>query len=411
MTIDEIKKSLEKAGYAVKDGKSKTSLIIQTEKGENRSATLKAIATLFGGKYSPTHSYSKQGAVTIDNKFVIYTKPAISIISTLDARVFSTLGTDYMMPYYEDSIKTKRFDSPEQIEKSVVKGCISNPLLGESVAELCQQMFAGKEVNWGNTPLATINKLGVYLGELLIGWAILSGKRDLLSGYTLRKTPKYFIVPTDPSFSGVDSFIEFDDGEKLALSSKAGAGAKASMFTNLIPNAIKAISAQPKNTSFTEFCQFIIKNRLKPTDSKGIVWNYAVRELLDLPNSKVSKPTDVQSAIKDGKPSVERSLVELAVQQKLKLAQNEKDAWPNSLSVIFTKRIAEKFNADSLQQINNILQGKDYYQVNLSTKDWVKGLIRFSFTKAGSGQVKIYGDKAAVTDITAKQGWLNYEIK
>jgi hypothetical protein len=316
-----------------------------------------------------------------------------------------------MMPYYEDSIKTKRFDSPEQIEKSVVKGCVSNPLLGESVAELCQQMFAGKKVDWGNTPSATINKLGVYLGELLIGWVILSGKKDLFTGYTLRKTPKYFIIPTDPSFSGVDSFIEFDDGEKLALSSKAGAGAKASMFTNLIPNAIKAISAQPKNTSFTEFCQFIIKNGLKPTDSKGIVWNYAVRELLDLPSTKVSKPTDVQSAIKDSKPSVERSLVELTVQQKLKLAQNEKDAWPNSLSVIFTKRIAEKFNADSLQQINNILQGKDYYQVNLSTKDWVKGLIKFSFTKAGSGQVKIYGDKAAVTDITAKQGWLNYEIK
>lgn len=411
MTIDQLKTALEKAGYSVRDGKTKTSLIIQTEKGENRAATMKAIATEFGGKFSPTSSYSKQGAVIIDQKFTVYTKPAIGSVSTLDARVFSTLGENYQMPYYEGTIKTKKFSTAQQIEKSVIKGCLSNPLLGESVAEICQQMFDGKKVDWGDTPTATINKLGVYLGEILIGWAIMSGKKNLFSGYILRKRAKYFIIPDDPSFSGVDSFIEFEDGEKLALSSKSGAGAKASMFTNLIPNAIKSINSQPKTTSFTKFCQFLIRNAIKPTDSKGAVWTYAVRELLDLPAAKVAKPTDVQADIKNGKPSEERALVELTVQQKFKLAQNEKDAWPYSLSVIFTKRIAELFNEDSIDQINNILQGKDYYQVNLSTRDWAKGEISFSFTKAGMGQLKIFGDKAAVTDITAKQGWLNYEIK
>lgn len=411
MTLEQLKTALEKSGYSVRDGKTKTSLIIETSKGENRAALLKAIADQFGGKYSTTSSYSKQGATTIEQKYTVYTKPAIGSVSTLDARVFSTLGDNYEMPYYEDTIKTKRFSSVEQIEKSIIKGCMSNPLLGESVAEICQQMFDDKQVDWGNTPSATINKLGVYLGEILIGWTLMSNRTQLFSGYKLSKKAKYFIIPDDPSFSGVDSFIEFTDGDKLALSSKAGAGAKASMFTNLIPNTIKSISSQPKDTSFTKFCQFLVRNGIKPTDSKGAVWTYAIRELLDIPASKVSKPTEVQSDIKNGKASIERSLVELTVQQKIKLAQNEKDAWPYSLSVIFTKRIAELFNGDSLDQINNILQGKDYYQVNLSTRDWTKGSIKFSFTKAGMGQLKIFGDKAAVTDITAKQGWLNYEIK
>ena len=411
MTLDQLKSALEKAGYAVKDGKTKTSLIIQTEKNENRVATMKAIADQFKGRFSQTSSYSKQGAVLIDKRFTVYTKPLIGTVNKLDARVFSALGDDYQMLYYEDMIKTKKFSSAEQIEKSVIKGCMTNPLLGESVAEICQQMFDGKKVDWGETPPATINKLGVYLGEILIGWAIMSNKNGLFSGYSLKKKAKYFIIPDDPSFSGVDSFIEYEDGEKLALSSKAGAGAKASIFTNLIPNTIKSINAQPKGTSFTKFCQFLIKNNIKATDSKSAVWTYAIRELLDLPSSKVSSPTGVQADIKNGKPSLERSLVELTTQQKFKLAQNEKDAWPYSLSVIFTKRIAEQFNGDSIDQINNILQGKDYYQVNLSTKDWLRGEIKFSFTKAGMGQLKIFGDKAAVTDITAKQGWLNYEIK
>ena len=106
MTLEQLKTALEKAGYSVRDGKTKTSLIVQTEKGENRVATLKAIATQFGGKFSPTSSLSKQGAVLIDQKFTVYTKPAIGSVSTLDARVFSTLGDNYQMPYYEDTIKT-----------------------------------------------------------------------------------------------------------------------------------------------------------------------------------------------------------------------------------------------------------------------------------------------------------------
>lgn len=411
MNLEQLKSALEKSGYSVRDGKTKTSLIIETAKGENRVAILKAIATQFSGNYTPTSSYSKQGAAIVEGKFTIYTKPAIGTVSTLDARVFTTLGDNYTMPYYEDAVKTKRFTSVQQIEKSIIKGCLSNPLLGEAVADACQQMFDDKQVDWGNTPPATINKLGVYLGEILIGWAIMSNRTKLFAGYTLKKKAKYFIIPDDPSFSGVDSFIEFEDGEKLALSSKSGAGAKASMFTNLIPNTIKHMASQPKNTSFTKFCQFLVKNGIKPTDAKGAVWTYAIRELLKLPAAKVPKPTDVQNEIKTGKGSIERSLVELTVQEKIKLAPNERDAWPYSLSVIFTKRIAELFNSDSLDQINNILQGKDYYQVNLSTKDWTKGSIKFSFTKAGMGQLKIFGDKAAVTDITAKQGWLNYEIK
>lgn len=411
MTLDQLKTTLEKSGYSVRDGKTKTSLVIETGRNENRPAILKAVATQLSGKYSPTSSYSKQGAVVVDQKYTVYSKPAIGTVSTLDARVFSEIGEDYQMPYHEDTVRTKRFSSAEQIELSIIEGCLSNPLLGESVADICQQMFDDKQVDWGSTPPATINKLGVYLGEVLIGWVIMSNRSKLLSGFSIKKKAKYFIIPSDPSFSGVDSFIEFTNGDKLAISSKSGTGAKASMFTNLIPTTIKTLSSQPKNTSFTKFCEFLVRNRIKSTDAKGAVWTYAIREILNLPISKVSNPANVQNEIKTNKTSNERTLVESTAKQKLKLAQNEQNAFPQSLSVIFSKRIAEMFNNDSIDQLNNILQGKEYYQVNLNTKDWSNGTIKFSFTKAGMGQLKIFGDKAVVTDITAKQGWLNYEIK
>lgn len=410
ITLDKLKKSLISQGYSVRDGKTKTTLIVETAKGENRQATLKSIASSFNGKFESSSSMSKQGAVKIGS-FTVYTKPAIGNVSTLDARIFTTGGDDYDMPYYESSIKTKRFSSVSQLEKSIINGCISSPLLGESIADIVQAMFDGRKVDWGNTPTAVINKLAVYLGEVLVGWAFLSGKNNLITGYnTGSKKAKYFIIPTDPSFSGVDSFVQFNNEEKLAISSKAGAGAKASIFTNLVPNAIKMLSDQP-NTSFTKFCKYLNDKNIKATDSKTAVWTYAIRVLLNIPANKVADPVKLQSDIRLKQASIELPLVLKELEKKYELAANEKAALPDSLSVIFSKRIAEEFNEDSLQQINNILQGKDYYQANLSTTDWAKGAIKFTFTKAGSGKVKIFGDKSAVTDITAKQGWINYEIK
>lgn len=411
MNIATLKEELIKSGYSVRDGTTKTSLIIETAKNEKRENLLKTIASQFGGIYKVKSSYSGKGAAVIENRFTVYTKPVIGNVNTLDARVFTMLGEDYKMPYYEDTVMTKRFSSVEHIEKSIINGCMKNPLLGETIVEICQQIFNGSKIDWGSTPIATVNKLGVYLGEVIIGWAIMSGKSSLFTGYALKKKAKYLIVPDDPSFSGVDSFIEFEDGEKLALSSKSGAGAKASIFTNLIPNAINRINSQPENTSFTKFCEFMIKNNIKPTDAKKAVWTYAVRKILKINKAEVADPSKVQSEIRTGKNSIERSTIETRVQTDLILAQNEKNAFPNSLSVIFSKRIAEQFNKDSLEQINNILQGKDYYQVNLNVQDWKKGFINFTFIKAGTAKVKIFGDKSAVTDITAKQGWINYEIK
>lgn len=410
LTIDKLKKSLISQGYSIRDGKTKTTLIVETAKGENRQATLKSIATSFNGKFESTSSFSKQGAVKIGT-FIIYTKPAIGNVSALDARVFTALGEDYDMPYYDGSVKTKRFSSAKDLEKSIIAGCMASPLLGESVAELVQGFFDGRKVDWGNTPTAVINKLAVYLGEVLVGWVFLSKKTTLVTGYTLgTRKPKYFIIPTDPAFSGVDSFVQFASGEKLAISSKAGAGAKASIFTNLVPNAIKMLSDQPK-TSFTGFCKYLEDNNIKPTDSKAAVWTYGIRNLLGLTVAKVADPVKLQSEIRLKQPSTELPLVLKELEKKYDLAANEKAALPDSLSVIFSKRIAEQFNKDSLDQINNILQGKDYYQANLNTIDWTKGIIKFTFTKAGSGKVKVFGDKSAVTDITAKQGWINYEIK
>ena len=72
------------------------------------------------------------------------------------------------------------------------------------------------------------------MGELLIGYLALIGG----SGSAPWGKAKRFLIPADPSFCGVDSWI--DDGETVwPVSSKFGHGAAASVFSNILPLAIR----------------------------------------------------------------------------------------------------------------------------------------------------------------------------
>ena len=61
--------------------------------------------------------------------------------------------------------------------------------------------------------------------------------------------------------------------------------------------------------------------------------------------------------------------------------------------------------------MREILAGKDYWQANLDINYWVRGIVKFKFINSGEASLNIIGSKSAITDITSKQGWINYELK
>jgi hypothetical protein len=74
---------------------------------------------------------------------------------------------------------------------------------------------------------------------------------------------------------------------------------------------------------------------------------------------------------------------------------------------------ARRLNDDRVSKdiVTNILSGKDFYQANLDISKWKKGEVYFKLLHSGKASVSFIGSKAAINDIDAKQGLVNYELK
>ena len=58
--------------------------------------------------------------------------------------------------------------------------------------------------------------------------------------------------------------------------------------------------------------------------------------------------------------------------------------------------------------LRDILAGKNYWQANLDINDWFAGKVNYKLVNSGNVKVDVIGSKAPTTDITAKQGLINY---
>ena len=421
MTIAELEKALKKMGF--KDVVRATSkrLVVYMQANE-RVESLKIIADKFKGRYTSAKTgsgwKSSAGAAILPNSFVIVAKPSAkgagASFASLDARVFSTLGRTNTFMFNGKDVKVVTFTDYKTIERSIVKGCKTSNLLGEHYSEIFSEFFLTDTLQWSSqVPLQAISKLGVYVGELLIGWAFLKGKQSsLFATNPFKGVPVAFHIPTDPAFSGVDSFIEMRDGTYYAISSKYGAGAKASIFTNLFEKGINE-SNSLQNSFFKKMCQFAKSNNIKYNKSKEFIYKFGIYHLLNIRTSDIKDVEKVFSDIRLNRPETEE--MKLLV-DTIKNSDPEKavlDTLPDSVSAYFNRRIANSLNSDakSIEQMREILAGKDYWQANIDTVAWTKGKLKFKFVSSREAKLKIYGNKSSVSDITSKQGWINYELR
>lgn len=262
-------------------------------------------------------------------------------------------------------------------------------------------------VRWSGDALEQERKrLGVYLGELLIGHQALVGGTGLAPwGKSSR-----FLIPADPSFCGVDSWI--DDGETVwPVSSKFGHGAAASVFSNILPLAIKrgATGVLGELVAASKDAGVTAETLLNKTGSKDVLYHYGMRSVL---NVDIRDPVSIFAAVKNGRHHPRLIDVTDAIRSHPFASDQIKAALPNSITSFFCRVLAANMEAcpDTKTQFMGILCDKSYIQANLAVDKWLAGVIEFKFTKSGDSFLRIVGNKSAISDITCKQGMVNYRL-
>ena len=325
-------------------------------------------------------------------------------------------------------VKCGVFTSKKQLGETILKSLKTNKNVGPHIYDAVENYFKGnmRKIEWNDSfDPSEINEIGKYLGELFIGGIALGRAGGSTLSTNIFKTPvKEFIVPDDPSFSGVDSAIVLKTGEIIPISSKMGVGAKASIFTNFMPkvvgnsnlptSVIKDLANSAKRAGVT-------KAKLDAKQgSKDIVYEYGVRDILKLKKSEVPDPyaiyTEIRSLGPDAKLadlSSEAATVVGAIKQNKDIPDNVKEALPQSVTSAFNREIARRLNEDKKSQdiVAKILAGKSFYQANLDIPKWKRGEVYFKLLLSGKANVSFIGSKAAINDIDAKQGLVNYELK
>lgn len=420
MQTKEVEDYIKSIGYTDIKKASANRLIVYMD-GSERVSALKSIAADLKGRYTSSKNgvgwRSSVGAALLPNNIVVIAKPITKgvggNIASLDARQFSKLGTKTKYEFADKKIDSVVFTSAKQIERSIIEGCRTSNLLGDGYAEAFEDFFATGKINWGpQMTRPVINKLGVYIGELLVGWAFLSNNKSKhFANDPFKGKAVAFYLPTDPSFSGVDSFIEMQDKSFYGLSSKFGGGAKASFFTNLFEKGIQNRNKLSRSY-FKDMCDFAASNNISANKAKDFVYGFGVRHILEITSREIATPTDVFDSVRIGRETNEINFVT----SKIKDRSSERrivDDLPTSISAYFNRTIADELNKDktSIDQMREILAGKDYWQANLDIGAWVNGSVKLKFINSGEASLNIIGSKSAITDITSKQGWINYELK
>ena len=342
----------------------------------------------------------------------------------------------------ETNVPCKIFKEKEELALSIINGLELEPSVPDYIAEQFTEFFAGDLV--GNKRSITWNKgisdkeknsLGAYLGELLIGYMALAGEASAFNETDIVKYPiDYFGVPTDPSFPGIDSFIQYKNtggsggGGKYLISSKAGSGAKASIWNNLMPFIVNYQSKNnqlPRNSCLYNLTSSFKKIPSAATNGKKVVYYYGVNYILKIA-STATESYKFYTELKNGRLSADSiSLLEAAKQIQSSLNTS---AFPSAsgndvtrnlndkgkgMTAFFSRYIADQLMSEeeSLSIISNRLSGKKFYQANLDMGRWRRGEIKFSTTHVKDTSIKIIGSKSATNQLEASQGTVNYELK
>ena len=381
-------------------------------------------------------SYQKRYLIVYDKNKIGYVpenfvaKPYKTTGATENLRISSAslikYGESKKIEYAGEEINVKAFSSADDLVTSIVRSLKENNNVSERIVEVFENYKSSgtfDKISWTSEVADTeINELGKYVGELLVGVLILTNKNKLSSAFarSINEPIKYFCVPNDPSFAGVDSFIILESGDIVSISNKYGKGAAASFFTNILPKSIR-YADYLQDSVLKQIIKSAFQATVTPLEleqkrkAKKIVYQYGIHNILGL--NKIVDTYSIYNDIKDNKTldKMKAETIEVisAIQNYPNLNANIKNQLPLSVTAFFCREIVKKLNDDSksVEQMLKILSGKNFWQANLNNKKWKDGDIEYSFINSGDCSIKIISSKSAIGSLTADQGLINYEIK
>ena len=319
-------------------------------------------------------------------------------------------------------VECRTFKSIKELKKSILNGLKKNKKIPSYIIEsfndyLCENCKKFDNISWSESmPNNELNQLGKYVGEVITGLIAMGGPRNSLTPNIIKTNKiKKFCVPTDPAFSGIDVFLLMNDGSIVPISNKYGKGAAASFFTNVLPKCMKhykTLHNSPLKKITKIANSFSSENQMRKgtPPSKKILYEYGIRELLNIPYRLLKNPYDVYNDARTNKYSAEVHLVMEAIKEHRGVDKVVVDNLPLSITSFFTREIAKALNNNkkAIDDMKIILAGKNYWQANLQIGLWSEGRIKYKLVNSGKIKLDIIGTKSSSRDLTAKQGLLNY---
>lgn len=329
------------------------------------------------------------------------------------------------------------FKTPEELALSILHGLENEPSVPEYITEQLTEFFMDNisddvsSISWNsNIQGGDKTEIGKYIGELLPGFLILSKKTSAFSQRDFIYTnalPEY-IVPEDPSFSGVDSIFDYRNvqagGGISPISSKYGVGAKASFWSNIMPEVIKysdKFSKLPNDSTIKRLISVAANYNNVERSGRSIVFEYGMKYFL---GDLVHDPTDIYKKISTNTATVDPDVASVSRAAKSKIQSLNSSVYKEtsapvllknlkggkSLTSIFSRAIADELNADdkTIMLIKELVSGKNFFQLNLDESRFKRGQIYFHVKRSSAVEIKFTGSKAATNDPAAKQGTVNY---
>lgn len=339
------------------------------------------------------------------------------------AETLTKYGTNKQVAFGGKKVDCMTFSNHTSLMNSILKGLKSNSKVSESIIEVFESFAKSnyETLIWQKQiPDSDINELGKYVGEVIIGLLALKNNTQPFSTKFYKGTVDMFCVPTDPSFSGVDSFLVMSNGTVVPISSKYGVGAKASFFSNLLNKAMD--SNVPSGSVINDVIDSARKAGVSSAaltskqGSKEVVYEYGIRKVLRLSRATVKDPYAIYTNVKTyGKNPKKLTPEAKQVLDIIKKSADKKivDKLPYSMTAFFSRSMADRLNSDpkSVAAMVEILAGKNFWQANLDIAEWKKGKVKYRMVPSASATIQIIGSKSAIDDIDAKQGMVNYELR
>ncbi|MBT4088902.1 MAG: hypothetical protein HOE30_10445 [Deltaproteobacteria bacterium] len=317
--------------------------------------------------------------------------------------------------------------SAKEIADKTLQGLKANPNVNEKIISVMENYFKQSDptfIDWGSD-IAKAHKteLGSFIGELLIGYLAFKnrGDRGGITPKIIKKKPRTFVLPDDPSFPGIDSAIELIDGSILLVSSKFGTGAAASFFSNILPKGMKDAKTL-KNSVFRDIvisakeAGITIDMLENKRGGREILYYYGQKHILKNKVTKSNVLDIFRDIVAHEKHPEKLSPATLAAIQKMlsfkdnnpKIAKHA----PGSFSAFLSQKTMSMLKNDknSMDEMYRILAGKNFLQANLDKTKWLRGDIHFKVVS--TKKVKLnFSFASAMDKIKAPHGLINYTMK